>query len=337
MIGVDIFEDALAFELVRLAFDPFVGMTSASKRQAAALTKAIAPIEKAIYNVWQTAGYLTAQHVFLVKRNNLSTPVQALVESQADVRAVLKTPFEQAHSSTVDAIDLAWQKGEALGVKSANEDLKIAGLEPVKASPISKGVLKQLQSDALRNRNEARKRFLSATSSEDPEQIREAMRGVARDQARRAQYGTNVAGTHAAAEAKERALIKAAKEQGVDIWKVWVTRFGPGTCPTCASLHGLKRKLGDPFPTKGALSKLVKPPKVYGGPLNHPPRHPNCRCRIMLYLAQFDEDDGPDVDDMRERVREWFRELFRLLIGRRLKKKPKKEHEEELINSWLDL
>jgi hypothetical protein len=43
----------------------------------------------------------------------------------------------------------------------------------------------------------------------------------------------DAAGKYAHAAAKEAAYLRAQERSGVTIWKVWVTRFGPGTCPTC--------------------------------------------------------------------------------------------------------
>lgn len=80
--------------------------------------------------------------------------------------------------------------------------------------------------------------------------------------------------------------------------KLWVARFdlNAAPCSECARLHGVHVPLGTEFERpKGST-------EPYEGSLVGPPRHPNCRCSLVLYIPElFDEDSasGPTPLSMR--------------------------------------
>ncbi len=71
----------------------------------------------------------------------------------------------------------------------------------------------------------------------------------------------------------------------VDLHKLWVARFDLDTppCKLCVRLHGQHVPLAESF----ALAK--GDPDPYVSPLNAPPRHPNCRCSLVLYIPRGQE------------------------------------------------
>jgi hypothetical protein len=73
------------------------------------------------------------------------------------------------------------------------------------------------------------------------------------------------------------------RDQGATLRKVWMANFVNNTpCDTCKALHGTEVSLGAEFPHGG-----VKAPKTFCG-LQGPPRHPNCRCYMLVYLVTLD-------------------------------------------------
>lgn len=74
------------------------------------------------------------------------------------------------------------------------------------------------------------------------------------------------------------------EKQGAVLKKIWMTNVSPdhSPCAHCLSLHGTERSLHEEFDHGGAGS-----PNLYVA-LAGPPRHPNCRCYIILYVATLD-------------------------------------------------
>lgn len=67
------------------------------------------------------------------------------------------------------------------------------------------------------------------------------------------------------------------------IFKRWeVTATDP--CPCCAALNGVTLPLGDLFDANASTDPNFTPPRVYRD-LQGPPRHPNCRCRLVVTLS----------------------------------------------------
>lgn len=80
-----------------------------------------------------------------------------------------------------------------------------------------------------------------------------------------------------------------AESLGTQIHKLWVARFDLVTppCALCTRLHGRHVPLGEAFEVPDGE------PVPYFSPLKMPPRHPNCRCSLILYLPEAENvDDG---------------------------------------------
>jgi len=72
--------------------------------------------------------------------------------------------------------------------------------------------------------------------------------------------------------------------------KVWIANFSDPSkppCPTCTALHGTSVPLNGKF---SATQSYATPPKVYID-LHGPPRHPNCRCLILITALK--KEDKP--------------------------------------------
>ena len=116
----------------------------------------------------------------------------------------------------------------------------------------------------------------------------------------------DVSGTTAMNDAKTSIMEQVAAKYNMQVLKMWVTRFGPGTCDTCAALHGMTVGLEEEFPDDETFG--AKPPKVYVH-LNHPPRHPKCRCVVVLYLSWMGTGQGPTPGTMKKFAKDWFKAL----------------------------
>lgn len=275
---VGLLTTALSNLLVRLQADPLQQLLDLAAQQRQALDTLAGLARQAAYQAWVSAGQEAAGFVALVLKNNPQKPLEEIL-GRGDVQQAVLIPFEEAASTAKVAIMQAWEGSAALGQQHAADLLGSLGLpSPDSNTP---QVLQSLLNDVDENVARARARFIQAMAMDAPAQ---RMHAVTMDQARRARSSADVAATRGYAEAVEISLMAAMADQGITIRKMWVTRFGPGTCGTCAGLHGTVRDLGQPFPNEAHLGS-GSPPPVYGGTLNGPPRHPHCRCRLVPYVA----------------------------------------------------
>ncbi len=91
------------------------------------------------------------------------------------------------------------------------------------------------------------------------------------------------------------AVLEASRELedfGFRLRKLWVANFVNNTpCEFCQALHGVEVDLDESFPTDRNVLK------VYGD-LKGPPRHPRCRCRLLILHVRFDNFfDSLDLDE----------------------------------------
>lgn len=77
---------------------------------------------------------------------------------------------------------------------------------------------------------------------------------------------------------------------GEQVWKQWRCSRNPPderTCHWCRALHGMVIPLHANFPAGEAADltghgRLTRPPRLYHGVLQGPPRHPRCRCHLVI-------------------------------------------------------
>lgn len=83
--------------------------------------------------------------------------------------------------------------------------------------------------------------------------------------------------------------------------KLWVARFDlvNPPCPMCTRLHGHHVPLGQAFAVPDAE------PTPYFSPLQAPPRHPNCRCSLVLYLPDAMKPDADVTPLSMQAYGEW--------------------------------
>jgi hypothetical protein len=90
--------------------------------------------------------------------------------------------------------------------------------------------------------------------------------------------------------------VGAAETYDRQVMRVWSTSFGPNTCDSCASLHGSVAQMG------GQFSDMGRP--VFQD-LETPPRHPNCRCRIVPITEVEINTPGIGPESMRSFGESW--------------------------------
>ncbi len=86
----------------------------------------------------------------------------------------------------------------------------------------------------------------------------------------------------AANAAREQTYLNIQVATGVEMRKMWLASITT-CCRSCALLHGQISNVGTRFIWDN-LGLSVLP---HTGILNHPPLHPNCRCRIVLIPPNF--------------------------------------------------
>lgn len=298
-------EDVLVAELVTLARDPLTQLLGGANAQWDDLIDKLAPSLQAVEREWGKAGREAAEHIALVMQNNPRETLGQLLKRRADLRQVLKTPFDRATRLTEDRVRMAWDRGRAQGMRDGNAELRRFGLGSSDEVTIDTDVRDKLLGDVRVNGQASRDRLLSAVTSDDPAAVRRSLEQAAVGQGSRARLSVYTAGTHAWSEAKEATL---AEHAPAGARKVWVCSF-INSCGTCVKLHGTRRKLGEPFP---AGLSYTKAPGVYAGALNHPPRHPQCRCRIILWVPQVG-----DTSSMLTRAEEFWRGVREALRRKR--------------------
>lgn len=297
--------------LIRLAEDPFQQIINGVQTQRESLEAITNLLQQAAEGAWQEAGAEIYEFVDLIIRTNVPRkPIESIL-ARPDIQQMLRRPFEEAKAVSIDAANQAWQAGLDSGVASVQQAAEAAGLQiPDQWDAPSDAYLQQVISDIDRNTDAATTRFFDAIQGTPEEGLQSALVKETNDLGYRSRYSVNVVGTRAAALQQEAAYKQLADLNGVVIKKVWVTRFGPGTCRTCARLHGTVRDLGKSFPAN-AIFGGGKTPSVYGG-LMGPPRHPNCRCYIALYIDKF--DDGPvNAATMQQFAQTWWEKLLQWL------------------------
>jgi hypothetical protein len=273
-------------------------LIEAAYDQSEALAEWLGPLRQEAYDRWLRESGEAADFLARVMRLSPNKPMSQIL-AQPDVQAALRVPFLDAATFTEDAIHRAWSYGSMQGYTDARRELADQEIDVADLDPIGDAMRRRLLADVRRNSTAASRRFRRALGAEDPGA---ELGRIVREYAMRASLGVDAAGRHSHSAAKEQVYRAAARLFKGVIRKVWVTSFSSTTCAMCAALHGTRRDLGEAFPEDRSFGRALT---VYGGRLNHPPRHPNCRCRIVLYLSAFDNERST-AESMREFGRRWW-------------------------------
>lgn len=248
---------------------------------------------------WLEAGNEAADYVRLIARNNPTKTFDEILE-RSDVQQALSLPFKEARTSSRAAVHAAWAQGVAQGRAAGLEDMAILGLTPANnADPPATTFRASILSDVDGHRTLARTRFRQAVQDGDLD----ALTGITNDLANRSALSTTVAGHRSYNSMKLKVFEATATKHGLKVRKIWITRFRPTTCRTCAALHGTIVSLPAGFPATAHIGP-GKPPLVYGD-LIVPPRHPNCGCRIVPYIAGMEHDKGLTLALLRAERMSW--------------------------------
>lgn len=271
---------------MRLSATPSQQVINHAEAGRAALHDALEGMVAIARTRWTQAAAESARHVALVVANNPGKTVDDIL-GRPDIQQALRDNWQTAVDDTRRTILRAWSMGVRLGSQQAEQDMATLGMQP--GSPpapleVGRELLKRFLDDAETNAEAAGDRMIAAVRSSDgsSEGVRNAVTTEASKQATRARAGITMAGGEGYHAAQTTMYAEAAAAGGYVVKVMWVTHFRPGTCRTCAALHGDVVVLGTEFDHFAHLG-AGKPPTVFGS-LAGPPRHPNCGCRLVPFI-----------------------------------------------------
>lgn len=174
--------------------------------------------------------------------------------------------------AVVALIRRAYIAGWTEGMRFASQQFEALGLDPDLTLPMDSGA------DLLVRDFLAGQAFVARSGGPMSELLRRAQLAVV--------SAVQMGRSHAT-EAAFAALTLADT-----LHKMWVARFDLTSppCAECVRLHGTYVPLGSEFEVPPGS------PQPYGGELHAPPRHPNCRCSLILYVPEWfdgDAESGP--------------------------------------------
>lgn len=239
----------------------------------------------------------------LVAVNNPGHP-PALIFGRPDVNAFWNQTRDQALGTMRSALVQGFAHGAQMGTDHAAAALKAAGIDPTGIDPGGRFIQSALTDFAARL-DQGREQIVGSVTSayaqvgpvlsyqqggastNVPHDTAIARWDAARTQADKTARATGRSAAdhsrYAAHEGYSQAQL-AQVPAGMAVKKMWVANFAQdpkrGPCLTCIALHGTVVGLHEQFPH--GLTYAKKPLGVYQGVLAGPPRHPNCRCRLVL-------------------------------------------------------
>lgn len=257
--------------------EAFVALTSADSKKAqvsAAMSRKATDAlskkhAKQIALFWEEANRDALKLTVLVMQNN-PHKTKAQILKRPDVQAVLREPFLEAAAKSETLLRAAWEEAETLAVKHTKAEVKLLGSD-WKGYEVDVSLRDALVGDLHRNAEAMRARYIEAMKG-SPEDAEKRLKVVASDSTRRARYSLSQAVWGVATQVRDAACALA----GLN--KMWVAVNGgkdPASCQHCKDLHGYIVGPNEHFPIAAAL-------RAYLDSLLGPPRHPNCRCVIVL-------------------------------------------------------
>lgn len=255
--------DASALVLALTSSDSKKAFTSAALARSG-LEKISVGFQKQVEDLWEAANAEALSHLTIVMQNN---PMKSkdVILARPDVKSALSWPYEQAAIASEKLLRDAWAAGEVESVKKTKGEFKLLK-EDWKGHEIDEGLLDALVGDLHANAKAMRKRYRAAVKSDSPEA---SLKTLTNDSRTRASFSVSTAVWGVATQVRE----SAARLAGLN--KMWVSRMDSATCSHCKDLHGTVVGPFDAFP-KSALKTYLNA-KLMG-----PPRHPRCRCIVVL-------------------------------------------------------
>jgi hypothetical protein len=230
-----------------------------------------------------------ASYVAVIAGNN-PTGTAAFVLGRPDVDAVLQQSLDAARELAQDAVREAWHGPEGAYLEWLLADVarQYAALTLLRAdvraawnSVPQAAFVPGVTPPGVNPTTEA--------GQHRAEAIRQAILGFGSSLALRSRLTAEVAGT-ASATVGVMAGGEEQREAGEVVYKQWLCSSQPPderTCPWCCALNGIVVPLHTAFPSGEPADltghgRLTRPPRWYRGWLQGPPRHPRCRCRIVI-------------------------------------------------------
>lgn len=281
----------LAISLSKAELQQLIAGTDVLRGQAAEMLSK--PSQQAVA-AWQAAGRAVQIAVVRAAQKPGATPSKIL--RTAEVTKAL-AEFDKAATKAKAAAGRAWDAGRVLGAESAVQQLGVLGVKP-KAAPAARAVAPSILGDIDRNARDMRSRLLRVMKEQPRPTWASAIARETGTSARNVRMSVEASGMRGVRTSQVESLKAAGVRR-----KLWVTRFGPGTCPTCASLHGHIAPINGGF--RYATTFRGKAPKPYLD-LAGPPRHPNCRC-VIVPLPD-DVHHGASPQTMKAFARKWWKD-----------------------------
>lgn len=221
---------------------------------------------------WDEANKKALRLLILVMENNPQKSRNEILK-RPDIRAILRQPYEQAAARSEALLRKAWDQGEQTAVKHTKAELKTLKAD-WEGHELDLTLRDALIADLHANAKAMRSRYRDALR--DRETAAHRLQVVSEDATRRARYSVQAAIWGVATQVRDTAAAAA----GLN--KIWIAVLDDQTCSHCKALHATVIGPGDQFPADAGATPLG----VYQGALLGPPRHPNCRCVLVLTRLQ---------------------------------------------------
>ncbi len=230
-----------------------------------------------------------------------------LILNRPEVVTFLNSALQEAKANVLSELRATYIASGLLGSQVSQREFTQAGLEPPVFSwnentPYFTSILHDINVMFEQTREDIRTSIAKAYDAVEPDQFglpvervraidsRIAVNQAVRRLAARASASASVVSTRGRSEAKlESYLAFQAQNPGLTLKKKWrTTSVTP--CPACTALDGTVIELHKEFDHHATTTLSFTLPRVYYD-LLVPPRHPNCRCEIILIAEEIIEQE----------------------------------------------